>query len=61
MTDDQLIDKNQFSSLLISFFGLKKNEMVISGLIDYLRSNYNETTEEKTAKKTLVSYRIVQS
>jgi hypothetical protein len=54
--DTQLIDKNQFSSLLISFSSLKKNEMIISALIDYFRSNYQETNEEKTEKQTLVSY-----
>ena len=61
LVDDQLIDKHQFSSLLISFAGLKKNEMIISGLIDYFRSNFNETTEEKTEKKILVSYQDFQS
>ncbi len=54
--DEQLIDKLQFSSLVISFSGLKKNEMVISTLIDFFRTNYKETDEEKTGKKTLVSY-----
>jgi hypothetical protein len=49
--DDQLIDKIQFSSLLISFSGLNKNEMIISALIDYIRSNYKETNEEKNEKK----------
>jgi hypothetical protein len=53
--DEQLINKIQFSSLLISFSGLKKNEIVISALIDYFRSNFKETNEEKNDKKTLVS------
>jgi hypothetical protein len=35
---------------------MKKNEMIISGLIDYFRSNYKETNEEKNEKQTLVSY-----
>lgn len=54
--DDQLIDKIQFSSLLISFSGIKKDELAISALIDYFRSNYKETNEEKNEKKTLVSH-----
>jgi len=55
--DEQLIDKIQFSSLLISFSGLQKNEMIISALIDYFRSNYKETNEEKNEKTILVSDR----
>jgi hypothetical protein len=54
--DEQLLDKIQFSALLMSFSGLKKNEMVISAVIDYFRSNYKETNDEKNEKKTLVSY-----
>ncbi|CAF4754110.1 unnamed protein product [Rotaria socialis] len=53
--DEQLIDKAQFSALLISFFGLKKNDMIISASIDYFRSKYRETTEEKHEKELLVS------
>ena len=30
--------------------------MIISALIDYFRSNYQETNEEKTEKKFIVSY-----
>lgn len=52
--DEQLIDKIQFSSLLVSFFGLQKNELVVSALIDYFRSNYKELEEEKNEKKSLV-------
>jgi hypothetical protein len=54
--DEQVVNKLQFSSLLISFSGLKNNEMIISALIDFFRTNYKETDEEKTEKKTLVSY-----
>ncbi|CAM4762867.1 unnamed protein product [Rotaria magnacalcarata] len=56
--DEQLIDKAQFSALLISFFGLKKNDMVISASIDYFRSKYRETIEEKHEKELLVQQRI---
>ncbi|CAF2853599.1 unnamed protein product [Rotaria sp. Silwood2] len=59
--DEQLIDKIQFSALLMSFFGLKKNEMVISALIDYFRSNYKETNEEKNAKTILVQQRLIDT
>ncbi|CAF3746132.1 unnamed protein product [Rotaria sordida] len=59
--DEQLIDKIQFSALLISFCGLKKNEMVISALIDYFRSNYKETNEEKNAKKILMQQRLIDA
>ncbi|CAF4551796.1 unnamed protein product [Rotaria sp. Silwood1] len=59
--DEQLIDKIQFSALLLSFSGVKKNEMVISALIDYFRSNYKETNEEKNAKKMLVQQRLIDT
>ena len=52
--DEQLLNKIQFSSLLISFVGVNKNEMVISALIDFFRSHYQETAEEKNEKKTQV-------
>mgnify|MGYP006892784499 FL=1 len=57
--DEQLMNKYQFSSLLNSFSGLKKNEMAISALIDYFRSNFKETNEEKTEKKQLVKHILI--
>lgn len=55
--DEQLINKIQFSALLISFAGWRKDEEIISALIDYFRSNYKETLEERNDKKTLVRSR----
>lgn len=57
--DEQLIDKIQFSSLLTSFSGLKKNEQVVSALVDYFRSHYKETNEEKNEKKNIVNVSFV--
>lgn len=55
--DEQLINKLQFSALLTSFAGWRKDEEIISALIDYFRSNYKETSEERNDKKALVSPR----
>ena len=53
--EDELIDKKQFSAMLISFSGLKKNDMIVSALIDFFRTSYKESEEDSTSKKTLVS------
>ncbi|CAF0960589.1 unnamed protein product [Adineta steineri] len=57
--DEKLIDKKQFSSLLISFSGLKKDEMIVSALIDFFRTTYKETDEEKTEKKTYLQQQLI--
>ncbi|CAF4277078.1 unnamed protein product, partial [Adineta steineri] len=57
--DEKLMDKKQFSSLLISFSGLKKDEMIVSALIDFFRTTYKETDEEKTEKKTYLQQQLI--
>ena len=52
--DERFLNRIQFSSLLISFIGLDRNEMVVSALIDYFRSHYKETNEEASEKRNLV-------
>ena len=53
--DERFVNRIQFSSLLISFIGLERNEMVVSALIDYFRSHYKETNDEANEKRNLVS------
>ncbi|UJR33360.1 hypothetical protein I4U23_020808 [Adineta vaga] len=57
--DEEFIDRRQFSSLLISFSGLKKNDLIVSALIDYFRASYKETEEDKTGKKTVLHQRLI--
>lgn len=52
--DDEFLNKIQFSSLLNSFVRAEKNESIVCALIDFFRSNFVETAEEKTDKKNLV-------
>ncbi|CAF0966176.1 unnamed protein product [Adineta ricciae] len=58
--EDELIDKKQFSAMLISFSGLKKNDMVVSALIDFFRTSYKESEEDSTSKKTLLQQRLLE-
>ena len=57
--DDQLLNRVQFSALLLAFLGAEKNESIVCALIDYFRTNYRETPDDKNKKRNLVRIRFI--
>ncbi|CAF0769314.1 unnamed protein product [Didymodactylos carnosus] len=54
---ERLINEEQFCALLKAFIGNEKDELTTTALVDFFKTLYNETPEEKTDKKDSIIQR----